>query len=102
MTLATPSVSPDIVRVATRQLQLLNSQLESIDASVHGLGDDEEAIVCTLEEYRDQVSAVKAELAAISVSLLSSDVPTDYPVMQTQVITDKAVFDCSLKVKKRL
>ena len=102
MTLAVPSMSPDVARMATRQLQLLNTKLESIDASVHGLSDDEDNIVCTLEEYRDQVSEIKAELSTISTSLLSSDVPTDDLVMQTQVRTDKSVFDCLLKVKKQL
>ena len=100
MTLAVPSTSPDVARMATRQLQLLKTKLESIDASVHGLSDDEDDIVCTLEEYRDQVSEIKAELSVISTSLLSSDVPTDDPVMQTQARTDKAVFDCMLKIKK--
>ena len=56
--------------------------------------------MCTLEEYRDHVSEIKAELSVISTSLLSSDIPTDDPVMQTQARTDKAVFDCLLKVKK--
>ena len=102
MTLAVPSTSPDVARMATRQLQQLNTKLESIDASVSGLSDDEDDTVCTLEEYRDQVSEIKAELSAISTSLLSSDVPTDDPVMQTQARTDKAVFDCLLKVKKQL
>ena len=102
MTLAVPSTSPDVARMATRQLQLLNTKLECIDASVNGLNDDEDDFVCTLEEYRDQVSEIKAELSAISTSLLSSDVPMDDPVMQTQRRTDKAVFDCLLKIKKRL
>ena len=43
MTAAVPSTNPDIVRMATRQLQLLNTKLESIDhASVYGLSDDED------------------------------------------------------------
>ena len=76
--------------MATRQLQLLNSKLESIDASVHGLSDDE---VCTLEEFRDQVSENKAELSAISTALISSDVPTDDPVKQEQ--TRQSLIVCS-------
>ena len=102
ITLATKSKSPDIARVANRQLTLLQAKLESIDTAIHGLDDTEEDIACILEGYGDQVTEIKAELTALESSLLNSDIPTDDPVMQNQAQLDKAAFDCQLRIKKRL
>ena len=42
ITLATKSKSPDIARVANRQLTLSQAKLESIDTAIHVLDDTEE------------------------------------------------------------
>ena len=102
ITLATKSKSPDIARVANRQLTLLQAKLESIDTAIHDLDDTEEDIACILEGYGDQVTEIKAELTALESSLLNSDIPTNDPVMQNQAQLDKAAFDCQLRIKKRL
>ena len=102
ITLATKSKSPDIARVANRQLTLLQAKLESIDTAIHDLDNAEEDIAYILEGYRDQVTEIKAELTALESSLLNSEVPTDDPVMQNQAQVDKAAFDCQLRIKKRL
>ena len=102
ITLATKSKSPDIARVANRQLTLLQAKLESIDTAIHDLDNAEEDIAYILEGYRDQVTEIKAELTALESSLLNSEVPTDDPVMQNQAQVDKAAFDCQLRIKKCL
>ena len=102
ITLATKSKSPDIARVANRQLTLLQAKLESTDTAIHDLDDTEEDIACILERYGDQVTEIKAKLTALESSLLNSDIPTDDPVMQNQAQLDKAAFDCQLRIKKRL
>ena len=94
ITLATKSKSPDVARIANRQLTLLQAKLESIDTAIHDLNDTEEDIACIIKGYRDQVTEVKAELTAFESSLLNSDVPTDDHVMQNQARVDKAAFDC--------
>ena len=75
--LITTSLGQDTV--ANRQLTLLWAKLDSIKAAVHDVDDAEEDAACTLEEYREQVTEVKSELAALKTSLLASGhgVPTD-------------------------
>ena len=89
----------DTVRVANRQLTLLRTKLESIDAAVRVIDDAEEDATCTLEE---QVIKIKAELAMLKTSLLASDVPTDDPIMQDQTLGERVVFGHLLKIKKHL
>ena len=99
---ATTSSGQDTVRVANRQLTLLQTKLKSISAAVCDIDDTEEDAACTLEEYREQVTEVKSELAALKTSLLASDVPTDDLIMQDQAQVEKIVFDHLLTIKKRL
>ena len=49
--LATGSKSQDAVRVATKQLALLRTKLESIDTAAQDIDDAEEDVTCTLEGY---------------------------------------------------
>ena len=68
-----------------------HTKLESIDidTAVRDVDYAKEDVVCTLEEYRDQVIEVKTELATLNTSLLSPDVATD---VQEQAHAEKAVF----------
>ena len=100
--LATKAKIPDVAQVADRQLTLLQTKLDSINAAIRDLDDTEDDAACSLEEYRDQVTEVKTELAAIESSLFKSDIRTDDPVMQSQARVDKAAFDCQLKIRKCL
>ena len=94
--------TPDVAQVADRQLTLLQTKLDSINAAIRDLDDTEDDAACSLEEYRDQVTEIKTELTAIVSSLLKSDIHTDDPVMQAQARVDKAAFDCQLVIRKRL
>ena len=102
ITLAAASTDGKVVQVATKQLRLSYTKLDFIDAAVRDVDDAEEDVVCTLEEHRDQVTEVKTELATLKASLLSFDVAADNPIMQEQARTEKAAFDCILRIKKRL
>ena len=53
--------------MANRQLILLRTKLESIDAAVSDVDDAEEDATCTLEEYREQVNEVKTELTTLKL-----------------------------------
>ena len=90
--LSTTPLGRDTVRVANRQLTLLRAKLESIDAAVHDIDDSEEDATCTLEEYREQVTEVKTELATLKTSLLASEVPTDDSIIQDQARVEKVVL----------
>ena len=67
---ATHPVTPEAVRVATKQLTLLQTNLDSVNNAVSALDDD---LKCTLEEHKDQASELKSELAKLKTSLLSSE-----------------------------
>ena len=88
ITLAAASTDRKVVRVATKQLQLSYTKLESIGAAVRDVDDAEEDVVCTLEEYRDQVTEVKTELATLKASLLLM-IPScrSKPVLRRQPLT---------------
>ena len=58
---ATPTRIPDSVRVAGRQLTLLQTELGSLRDTVTGLEDSEEGIECTLEEYKERMVEIKEE-----------------------------------------
>ena len=102
ITLTTGSKSQDAVRVATKQLALLQTKLESIDTAAQDIDGAEEEVTCTLEEYRDQVTEVETELATLKTSLLTSDAATSDPIMQDHSRVEKLAFDCLLQIKKRL
>ena len=97
---ATPPTIPDSVRVAGRQLNMLQTELQSIGDTVTRLGDTEDGIECTLEEYRDRVSEIKTELNKLRTSLLVSDAGAD--VMTNLTTIDKLAFDSLLNIKKRM
>ena len=99
---ATPSPRSNTVRVATKQIALLQRKLQEISVSVSAIVDTSEDCSCELEEYRDQLIELKAELSTLKGSLLDSDAVPDDPVMQDQARADKALFDCLLSIKKRL
>ena len=90
-----------MLRLSSKRLELLQAKLKDIEAVVNGM-DDSEDNTCALEEYRDQVTGLKAELNEIKTALLSSDVTTDDPVVQAQTEVDKLTFECLLTIKKRL
>ena len=102
MSHATSTRVPEAVRVAGKQLTMLQTDLESINTTVAGLRDTEDGIECTLEEYRDRVSDIKAELAKLKASLLSSEAAPGDTVMVDLRRVERLAFDCLLAVKKRL
>ena len=88
--------------MANRQLTLLQTKLESIDAAVDHIDDADEDATCTLEEYREQVHEVKTELTTLKTTLLTSDVSTDDSIVRDQARMEKVVFNHLLKIKKHL
>ena len=88
--------------MAAKQLVLIRAKLDAIHTSVRDLDGTNEDNICALEECRDQVIVIKAELSKMRISLLSSEAKPDDPVMKNQAHTDKFVFDCLLTIKKCL
>jgi len=82
-------------QVATKHLTLLQAKLESVDAAIHDIEGNDEDVMCILEEYKDQVIAVKTKLALLKATLLASDATPSYK-------TTLACKGQPLNVKKRL
>lgn len=101
ITAATPSTMPDTVRMVTKQLALLHAKVESISETIRTL-DDEEDLVYTLEEYRDQMIEIKVELTQLNTSLLTSEAAFEDAVMRDLTKTVRTVFTCIIAIKKRL
>ena len=81
---------------------MLQTDLGSISDTVADLEDTEDDFECTLEEYRDRTSDIKAELAKLKTSLLSSEAAPGDTVMTDLSRIEKLAFDCLLAIKKRL
>lgn len=92
----------ETIRVASKQLTLLETKLKTINTELSGLGDADDDIVCILEEYKDQVTEIKTEVATIKTTLLTSDTPTDDPIVQTHTRIEKLSFDCLFGIKRRI
>ncbi len=101
ITAATPSTMPDTVRMVTKQLALLHAKVESISETIRTL-DDEEDLVYTLEEYRDQMIEIKVELTQLNTSLLTSEAAFEDAVMRDLTKTERTVFTCIIAIKKCL
>ncbi|XP_064396444.1 uncharacterized protein LOC135343372 [Halichondria panicea] len=102
ITAATPSTTPDTIRVVTKQLALLQAKVESVSETIHTLDDEEDDLVYTLEEYRDQMIEIKVELTKLNTSLLTSDAAPEDAVMRDLAKTERTVFTCIITIKKRL
>ena len=99
---ATPSPNLDTVRIAAKQITLLQEKLRDISTSIDHVDDSHEDSTCELEEYRDQLIELKTELNMLKDTLLNSDASPEDSVMQDQASTDQALFKCLLSIKKRL
>ena len=99
---ATPSPNLDTIRIAAKQITLLQEKLRDISTSIDHVDDSHEDSTCELEEYRDQLIELKTELNLLKDTLLNSDASPEDSVMQDQASTDRALFKCLLSIKKRL
>jgi len=100
--LATPTLESNAVKVASKQITLLQKKLNDISASLDDIDSSHKDSTCELEKYRYQLVELKAELNKLKDSLLTTGATPDDPVMQELTSTDKMLFGFILTVKKRL
>ena len=98
---ASPSSDTDPRKIASRRLARLQKSISSVKDAVTALkGDSDDAFV--LRQYEEQLTDHKKELSDIRTSLLSIDLEDGDELNTSQASLDKALFDCSLLIKKSL
>ena len=98
---ASPSSDTDPRKIASRRLARLQKSISSVKDAVTALkGDSDDAFV--LKQHEEQLTDFKKELSDIRTSLLSIDLDDGDELNTSQAKLDKALFDCSLLIKKSL
>ena len=99
--IAACSKSPDSDphKTTSRHLTRLKSRLSKVQDSISPL---EAENTCLLKQYEEQLSEFKGELGDVRTSLLSLDLEDEDEVFQLQAAVEKAIFNCSLNIKKLL
>ena len=99
--LLTPSSASNLRKSSLRRLARLREKLAGIRASIDVVTDDDDG-VCTLQQHEEQIADLKKELKEIQTSLLDVDLETSDPLIEAQDAVERAIFECSLAIKKRL
>ena len=88
-------------KIASKQLSRLKAKLSSVGDSIASLSSDTDN-TCLLKQHQEQLSEFKKELKDVRNSLFSLDLADEDEVVQSQSAVEKAIFDCSLNIKKKL
>ena len=86
-------------RIASRRLSHLQNKLSSVSESITSSNGTVDT--CLLNQYEEQLSAIKRELVDICNGLLLHLDETD-ELCTMQATLEGEVFDCSLRIKKLL
>ena len=87
-------------KISSKGLSRLESNISSICDAVNSL--TEPLDVCLLQQYREQLRDLKAELGKISSDLLAMDLDESDELYQAQSRQENNIFSCGLKIKKLL
>ena len=88
-------------KIAVRRLQRLKRILSSISEATEDMTVDSDGI-CLLHQHKEQISDHKQELGDIRNSLLPFNLGEDDDLSTLQTEVERAMFDCSLRIKKLL
>ena len=101
ITACTSSSDANPRKIASRRLARLQKSLSSVSDAIKALpGESDDAFV--LRQHEEQLADFKKELSDIRTSLLSIDLEDGDELSELQTSLDKALFDCSLLIKKSL
>ena len=88
-------------KIASKQLGCLKARLSKVEEFISSMSSDTDN-TCLLKQHEEQISEFKKELSDVRTTLLSLDLKDDDEVLQLQAVVEKAIFDCSLNIKKLL
>ena len=101
ITACSKSLDSNPHKIASKQLTCLKTRLSKVEESISSTSSDTDN-TCLLKQHEEQLSEFKKELSDVRTSLLSLDLKDDDEVLQLQAAVEKAIFDCSLNIKKLL
>jgi hypothetical protein len=90
---------PDVQKTATRRLSRLEYNIKNTE---HELGDilDDHDDHSLLEQYAEQLSDYKSQLAAVHEDLILLDNDNDHDLVKQLVVLERLQFECSHRVKR--
>ena len=57
--------------------------------------------MCTLEQYTEQTTDIKAELKDVQTGLLNTELAAKDPIVRTQHEIEQTIFQCSVAIRNR-
>ena len=83
-----------LCKTSTRQLIYLQEKLAVIEGAVNAIPEDcdDNDSTCTLEQYAEQITDVKAELKDVQTCLLNTELAAEDPIILTQDEIEQTIF----------
>ena len=79
----------------------MKEKLASIGKSIGTVANDDDG-VCALQQYEERITDLKKELKEVQNALLDIELEAGDPLIEEQDAVEKAIFECSLAIRKRL
>ena len=89
-------------KILLKHLTHIEKTLQTLSDSILALPGDNAEAIPLLHQHTEQLSEFKTELGDVRKNLFSLDLEDTDPLNQQQENVDKAIFTCSIKVKKLL
>ena len=99
-----PSTADGLSKITTRRLTRLQEKLAVIERAVSAIPEDrdDDDSACTLEQYAEQITDLKAELKDAHTCMLNLELVAEDPIIRTQDEIEQTIFRCSVAIRKRL
>ena len=97
----TTSPTLSLQKSSLKRLTRLQEKLAGVGTSIDGAAEGEDG-VCTLQQCEERVGDLKKELKEIQNSLVDVDLEAGDPLIESQDAVERAIFECSLSIKKQL
>ena len=99
-----PSTADGLSKITTRRLTRLQEKLAVIERAVSAIPEDrdDDDSACTLEQYAEQITDLKAELKDANTCMLNLELVAEDPIIRTQDEIEQTIFRCSVAIRKRL
>jgi len=104
ISILSPSTADGLSKITTRHLTRLQEKLTVIEGAVSAIPEDrdDDDSACTLEQYADQITDLKAELKDSQTRMLNLELVVEDPIIRTQDEIEQTIFQCSVAIRKGL
>ena len=98
ITAHSPSASSGLRKTAFRRLACVNTSVSNISDSLAAASDD----ICLLKLNEDEIKGHRIELSEIRKELMNLGLEDDNELKVSVMTVEKALFDCSLELRRLL